>query len=79
MEPLKEKARAVGGNAIIIDKSHPSKSGIISTGISDACVNFKFVARGNQPTIGVFSGRHPQAEERGEQEIVFPVVRWFRL
>jgi hypothetical protein len=33
MEPLKEKARAVGGNAIIIDKSHPIKSGIISTGI----------------------------------------------
>jgi hypothetical protein len=28
-----EKARAVGGNAIIIDKSHPIKSGIISTGI----------------------------------------------
>ena len=33
MEPLKEKARSVGGNAIIIDKSHPIKSGIISTGI----------------------------------------------
>jgi hypothetical protein len=31
--PLKEKARAVGGNAIIIDKSNPVKSGIISTGI----------------------------------------------
>jgi hypothetical protein len=33
IEPLKQKARAVGGNAIIIDKSHPIKSGIISTGI----------------------------------------------
>jgi hypothetical protein len=28
IEPLKEKARSVGGNAIIIDKSHPIKSGI---------------------------------------------------
>ena len=33
IEPLKAKARLVGGNAIIIDKSHPVKSGIISTGI----------------------------------------------
>jgi hypothetical protein len=33
IEPLKEKARQVGGNAIIIDKSQPIKSGIISTGI----------------------------------------------
>jgi hypothetical protein len=33
IEPLKQKAREVGGNAIIIDKSQPVKSGIISTGI----------------------------------------------
>jgi hypothetical protein len=33
IEALKEKARAVGGNGIIIDKSNPIKSGIISTGI----------------------------------------------
>jgi len=33
IEPLKEKARKVGANAIIIDKSRPVKSGIISTGI----------------------------------------------
>jgi hypothetical protein len=33
MDRLKEEARAVGGNGIIIDKSHPIKSGIISTGI----------------------------------------------
>lgn len=33
MERLKEEARSVGGNGIIIDKSHPIKSGIISTGI----------------------------------------------
>jgi hypothetical protein len=32
-EPLKAKARQVGANAIIIDKSYPVKSGIISTGI----------------------------------------------
>jgi hypothetical protein len=33
IEPLKEKARLVGANAIIIDKSQPVKSGFISTGI----------------------------------------------
>jgi len=33
IEPLKEKAREIGANAIIIDKSQPVKSGIISTGI----------------------------------------------
>lgn len=33
MDRLKEEARSVGGNGIIIDKSHPIKSGIISTGI----------------------------------------------
>jgi hypothetical protein len=33
IDGLKEKARSVGANAIIIDKSHPVKSGIISTGI----------------------------------------------
>jgi hypothetical protein len=33
MDRLKEEARAVGGNGIIIDKSHPIKSGIVSTGI----------------------------------------------
>lgn len=33
IEPLKEKAREVGANAIIIDKSQLIKSGIISTGI----------------------------------------------
>ena len=33
IEPLKEKAREVGANGIIIDKSQPVKSGIISTGI----------------------------------------------
>jgi hypothetical protein len=33
MEPLKEKARQLGANAIVIDKSQPVKSGIISTGI----------------------------------------------
>jgi len=33
IEPLKEKARQIGANAIIIDKSQPVKSGIISTGI----------------------------------------------
>jgi uncharacterized protein YbjQ (UPF0145 family) len=33
IEPLKEKARSVGANGIIIDKSNPIKSGIISTGI----------------------------------------------
>ena len=33
-EPLKEKARALGGNAIIVDKFYPIKSGITSTRIS---------------------------------------------
>jgi uncharacterized protein YbjQ (UPF0145 family) len=33
MEPLKEKARQLGANAIVIDKSQPIKSGIVSTGI----------------------------------------------
>jgi len=33
-EPLKEKARALGGNGIIIDKFYPIKSGITSTRIS---------------------------------------------
>jgi PBP1b-binding outer membrane lipoprotein LpoB len=33
IEPLKTKAREIGANAIIIDKSQPVKSGIISTGI----------------------------------------------
>jgi uncharacterized protein YbjQ (UPF0145 family) len=33
IEPLKKKAREIGANAIIIDKSEPVKSGIISTGI----------------------------------------------
>jgi len=33
MDRLKEEARSVGGNGIVIDKSHPIKSGIISTGI----------------------------------------------
>ena len=33
IESLKEKAREAGANAIIIDKSQPVKSGIISTGI----------------------------------------------
>ncbi|GAG16876.1 unnamed protein product, partial [marine sediment metagenome] len=31
---LKEKARSVGANAIIIDESRPIKSGLISTGIA---------------------------------------------
>ena len=30
---LKEKAREIGANGIIIDKSQPVKSGIVSTGI----------------------------------------------
>lgn len=34
IEPLKARARAVGGNAIIIDKSEPVKSGIVTTGIA---------------------------------------------
>ena len=33
IEPLKQKTREVAANAIIIDKSQPVKSGIISTGI----------------------------------------------
>lgn len=33
IESLKEKAREVGADATIIDKSQPVKSGIISTGI----------------------------------------------
>ena len=33
-EPLKDKARALGGNGIIIDKFRPIKSGITSTRIS---------------------------------------------
>ena len=33
IEPLKEKARSVGANGIIIDKSNPIKSGMIFTGI----------------------------------------------
>jgi hypothetical protein len=33
-EPLKEKARALGGNGIIIDKFLPTKSGITSPRIS---------------------------------------------
>ena len=34
IEPLKEKAREIGGNGIIIGQSLPIKSGIISTGIT---------------------------------------------
>jgi hypothetical protein len=33
IDSLKEKAREIGANAIIIDKSQPVKSGIVSTGI----------------------------------------------
>jgi PBP1b-binding outer membrane lipoprotein LpoB len=33
IKPLKTKAREIGANAIIIDKSQPVKSGIMSTGI----------------------------------------------
>ena len=33
IEPLKTKAREIGANGIIIDKSQPIKSGFISTGI----------------------------------------------
>jgi hypothetical protein len=33
LEPLKTKAREIGASGIIIDKSQPIKSGIISTGI----------------------------------------------
>lgn len=33
IEPLKQKARQIGANGIIIDKSQPVKSGFISTGI----------------------------------------------
>lgn len=33
-EPLKDKARGLGGNGIIIDKFRPIKSGITSTRIS---------------------------------------------
>ena len=33
IEPLKNKARQLNANAIIIDRSDPIKSGIISTGI----------------------------------------------
>jgi hypothetical protein len=33
IEPLKERARQVGGNAFIIGNSRTVKSGIISTGI----------------------------------------------
>jgi hypothetical protein len=33
IEPLKEKAREVGANGIIVDQPQPVKSGIISTGI----------------------------------------------
>jgi len=32
-DTLKKKAREIGANAIIVDKSQPVKSGIISTGI----------------------------------------------
>jgi len=34
MPALKEKARTIGANAIIVDQFSPVKSGIISTGIS---------------------------------------------
>jgi hypothetical protein len=34
MKPLKKQARQLGANAIIIDKSHSVRSGIISTGIN---------------------------------------------
>jgi hypothetical protein len=34
VEPLKAKARAIGGNGIIIDKTEPVKSGIVTTGIA---------------------------------------------
>jgi hypothetical protein len=34
IEPLKAKARAIGGNGVIIDKSDPVKSGIVTTGIA---------------------------------------------
>jgi hypothetical protein len=33
IDPLKQQARRLGANAIIIDKSYPVKSGIVSTGI----------------------------------------------
>jgi hypothetical protein len=34
VEPLKARARALGGNGLIIDKSGPVKSGIVTTGIA---------------------------------------------
>jgi hypothetical protein len=34
VEPLKAKARAIGGNGIIIDKTEPVKAGIVTTGVA---------------------------------------------
>jgi hypothetical protein len=34
VEPLKAKARAIGGNGIIIDKTESVKSGIVTTGVA---------------------------------------------
>jgi hypothetical protein len=34
IEPLKARARAVGGNAIVIDKTEPVKSGVVTVAIA---------------------------------------------
>jgi hypothetical protein len=34
VEPLKAKARAIGGNGIIVDDTEPVKSGIVTIGIA---------------------------------------------
>ena len=57
IEPLKIKARQVGGNAIVIDKSQPVKSGIISTGIEEwlkTCREHP-VKREEKPFIAIFT------------------------
>lgn len=48
IEPLKRQARQLGANAIIIDKSYPVKSGIVSTGIYVEARAILILPKGNK-------------------------------
>jgi hypothetical protein len=60
IEPLKEKAREIGANGIIIDKSQPIKSGIVSTDIyaEARAIRFKNPHWGSGERLGVYMTHH---------------------
>jgi hypothetical protein len=45
MEPLKQKARAIGANGLIMERSEPVESGIISRGIYVEALAVRLIGR----------------------------------